>query len=252
MKLFHNHKTNFRYQMVSAIWYLVFGTMLAGLCACNESDKIDYTEYYDWRDKNQSILTIATELQQKDSASTYFSHAVRSLKEPYWSSLYHIVHKANIDSLAALKPRKDYRPFSTSTLSVHYTLYKTSSVYKKMEEQMKASSKTSDEAWKDLLRSGSAMDSIFFANAEGNTLKADTLESSQVAFFKDFTPNGVITGWGDILQQMYIGDHVVAFIPWFLAYGQAGSLPSIDPYSNLFFRIELCDITNWGGTDGNR
>ena len=254
MKLFHNHKTSFRYQMVSAIWYLVFGVSLFCLSACNEDDnKIDYTKYYEWRDANQDILIFATDLQQKDSALTYFSHAVRSLKEPYWSSLYHIVHKANLDSLAALKPRKDFRPFSTSTLSVHYTLYKTSSVYDKIADLAKTSSKTPNESWKDLLRNpGGAMDSIFFANAEDNKLKADTIESSQVAFFKDFTPNGVITGWGDILQQMYIGDHVVAFIPWFLAYGQAGSLPNIDPYSNLFFRIELCDITNWGGTDGNR
>lgn len=245
MKLFHNHKSSLRYQMVSAIWYLVFGISLLGLSACNEDDdKIDYTDYYDWRDKNQAILNVATEIQQKDSAATYFSHAVRSLKEPYWSSLYHIVHKANLDSLAALNPRKDYRPFSTSTLSVHYTLFKTSSVYEKMEK-LGLNQET-------LRNPGGAIDSIFFANAEGNTLKADTIESSQVAFFKDFTPNGVITGWGDILQQMYIGDHVVAFIPWFLAYGQAGSLPNIDPYSNLFFRIELCDITNWGGTDANK
>lgn len=231
--------------MVSAIWYLVFGVSLFCLSACNESDdKIDYTDYYEWRDKNQSILALATDIQQKEGASTYFSHIVRSLKEPNWSSLYHIVHKANLDSLAALTPRKDYRPFSTSTLSVHYTLFKTSSVYEKMEK-LGLNQET-------LRNPGGAMDSIFFANAEGNTLKADTIESSQVAFFKDFTPNGVITGWGDILQQMYIGDHVVAFIPWFLAYGQKGSLPNIDPYSNLFFRIELCDITNWGGTDGNR
>lgn len=245
MKLFHNHKSSFRYQMVSAIWYLVFGISLFGLTACNEDDdKINYADYYEWRDKNQAILNVATEIQQKDSAATYFSHAVRSLKEPYWSSLYHIVHKANLDSLAALNPRKDYRPFSTSTLSVHYTLFKTSSVYEKMEK-LGLNQET-------LRNPGGAIDSIFFANAEGNTLKADTIESSQVAFFKDFTPNGVITGWGDILQQMYIGDHVVAFIPWFLAYGQAGSLPNIDPYSNLFFRIELCDITNWGGTDANK
>lgn len=231
--------------MVSAIWYLVFGISLFGLTACNEDDdKINYADYYEWRDKNQAILNVATEIQQKDSAATYFSHAVRSLKEPYWSSLYHIVHKANLDSLAALNPRKDYRPFSTSTLSVHYTLFKTSSVYEKMEK-LGLNQET-------LRNPGGAIDSIFFANAEGNTLKADTIESSQVAFFKDFTPNGVITGWGDILQQMYIGDHVVAFIPWFLAYGQAGSLPNIDPYSNLFFRIELCDITNWGGTDANK
>ena len=245
MKLFHNHKTNIGYRMANAIWYLVFGISILGLSACNsDDDKINYADYYDWRDKNQSILSMATELQQKDSANTYFSHQVRSLKEPYWSSLYHVVHAANLDSLAELNPRKDYHPFSTSTLSVHYTLFDTKSVYEKMEKM--------GITQESLRNPGGAIDSIFFANAEDNILKADTIESSQVAYFKDFTPNTVITGWGDILQQMYIGDHVVAFIPWFLAYGQTGSLPNIDPYSNLFFRIELCDITHWGGTEGNQ
>lgn len=244
MKLFHNHKTDIRCRMVSAIWYLVLGITLVNFSACNEDDKqVDYTQYYGWRDKNQEIFLYLAELQEKDASQTYFSKIIRSQKEPNWASLYHIVHAAPIDSLKALNPRKDYHPFSTSTLSVHYTLFDTKSVYKKME----AMGITKE----NLHNPAGAIDSIFFANAEDNVLKADTLESSQVAFFKDFTPNSVITGWGDILQQMYIGDHVVAMIPWFLAYGQVGSLPTIDPYSNLFFRIELCDITNWGGTEGN-
>lgn len=230
--------------MVHAIWYLILGISLVGFSACNEDDdKIDYKDYYEWRDQNTTFLNFIAEQQQKDSAATYFSHRVRSLKEPFWDSFYHVVHAANIDSLASLKPRKDYRPFSTSKLSVHYTLFDTKSVYKKMD----ALGYTRDS----FHNIGGAIDSIFFANAFDNTLKADTLESQQVAFFKDFTSNDVIVGWGDILQQMYIGDHVVAYIPWFLAYGQKGSLPTIDPYTDLFFRIELCDITNWGGTEGN-
>ena len=83
-------------------------------------------------------------------------------------------------------------------------------------------------------------------------MKADTIESYQVKYYTGFTPNGVITGWGDILQQMYIGDHVVCMIPWYLAYGQQGSGSSINPYSNLFFQIELCDITSWGGNVANK
>lgn len=221
------------------------------LTACNEDDdSIDYTEYYDWRDQNMTQVYLADSLQHSDSLRTYFNQRVRSLKEPGWDSFYHIVHAANLDSLRSLSPRKDYRPFSTSTLKVHYTLFQTSSVIKKAETLAVKTGKTDYfEAMREVFRNpGGCMDSIFFANADGNVLKADTLESSQVTFFDNFTPNGVIVGWGDILQQMYIGDHVVAFIPWFLAYGQKGSLPNIDPYSNLYFRIELCDITHWGGT----
>ena len=209
--------------------------------ACNEDDdKVDYTEYYDWRDENNGLIDFVHGLQKDDSAQTYFDHKIQSMKEPGWFSYYHIVRAANVDSLASLSPRKDFHPYSTSTLSVHYTLYDTHSVMDKMEA-MGFSQQT-------FRNTAGAMDSIFFANAEGNTLKADTLESSQVAFFDKFTPNDVIVGWGDILQQLYIGDHVVAMIPWFLGYGQKGSLPTIDPYSNLFFRIELCDITRLGAT----
>lgn len=229
--------------MAHALWYLVLCVLSAGFVACNSSDTIDYTDYYDWRDKNMSILNTVSEIKSADSASTYFDHLVWSLKEPQWGSFYHIVHAANLDSLKALSPRKDFHPYSTSTLKAHYTLFDTKSVYEKLD---------SLGLNKETLRNpGGCIDSIFFANAEDTKLKADTLESNQVTFLTDFSPNSVITGWGDILQQMYIGDHVVAFIPWFLAYGQAGN-STIDPYSNLFFRIELCDITRWGGTEGNQ
>jgi len=237
------HIRNISRQMTHVLWSLMLAVISLGFVACNHDDTVNYTEYYDWRDKNMEIFNKIDEYKKQDSAATYFNHIVWSLKEPLWASFYHVVHAANLDSLAALSPRKDYHPYSTSTLKAHYTLFDTESVYEKMEK-LGITEQT-------LRNPGGCMDSIFFANAEDNVLKADTIESNQVTFLSDFTPNSVITGWGDILQQMYIGDHVVACIPWFLAYGQAGST-NIDPYSNLFFRIELCDITNWGGTEGNQ
>lgn len=221
--------------------------MIMGLpiiTACNDDDTIDYTEYYDWRDENNRIYSIFYDCQQNDGVQTYFDTRIDDLKEPvsYYPnhSFVHYVHHANLDSLRALNPRKDYHPFSTSTVSVHYTLFRTDSLYQRVKEQ---------GGWsKEYLRNhGGIVDSLFFANLYKSPLKADTLESYQVQFYSGFTPNSVINGWGDILQQMYIGDHVVCMIPWFLAYGQTGS-GSIDPYTNLFFRIELCDITHWGNT----
>ncbi len=223
--------------------YLLLSILATPLfLACNsDDDDIDYTEYYGWRDENNAVTELFASALRSDSASTYFNQYVQSLKEPqYYPSFLHYVHHANLDSLAALNPRKDYRPYSTSTLSVHYMLFQTDSLYATVKRQ---------GGWsKEYLRNpGGILDSLFFANAENSPLKADTLESYQVQYYSGFTPNGVITGWGDILQQMYIGDHVVCMIPWFLAYGQSGSGSTINPYSNLFFRIELCDITSWGG-----
>ena len=212
------------------------------MLACNDDDDdVDYTEYYGWRDENNALTELLYNAQANDSALTYFNQYVNSLKEPQsFPTYFHYVHRANLDSLRQLSPRKDYRPYSTSTLSVHYTLFQTDSVFATVKRH---------GGWsQEFLRNpGGLVDSLFFANAENSPLKADTIESYQVQFYTGFTPNSVINGWGDLLQQMYIGDHVVCMIPWFLAYGQRGSGSNIGPYSNLFFRIELCDITSWGG-----
>jgi FKBP-type peptidyl-prolyl cis-trans isomerase len=45
---------------------------------------------------------------------------------------------------------------------------------------------------------------------------------------------------------MHIGDSWLIMIPWYLAYGQAGSGSNIDPYTNLYFRLQLVDITYLG------
>ena len=103
------------------------------MLACNDDDSVDYTEYYGWRDENNAVTELFLSAQSTDSAMTYFNQRVQSLKEPqYYPSFYHFVHRANLDSLRNLNPRKDYRPYSTSTLSVHYTLYQTDSLYAKV------------------------------------------------------------------------------------------------------------------------
>lgn len=211
-----------------------------GFAACNDDDTVDYTEYYDWRDENNAVTLTFDNALLSDSANTYFNNRAFDLKEPQSFPIYfHYVHRANLDSLRALKPRKDFHPYSTSKISVHYTLFQTKSVYNRVKDQ---------GGWtNDFLRNANGrVDSLFFANMDQSPLKADTLESYQVKLYEGFTPNSVINGWGTLLQQMYIGDHVVCMIPWFLAYGQAGSGANIDPYTNLFFRIELCDIPSLG------
>ena len=96
-----------------------------------------------------------------------------------------------------------------------------------------------------LFNDPAVMDSIFF----DSSIKADTLESMQVKYYENFTCNDVIDGWGDILQNMHIGDEWLVAIPWQLGYGQSGqSSGGIMPYSSLFFRVKLCDILWWGGT----
>lgn len=204
---------------------LAVSTFVTVFTACNGDDNsIDYTQYYGWRDQNNQ-LSATIEKQYKEDPTTYFNHRVESLQEPGHYSYWHL-WRTNSEATDRV------HPYANSKLKLHYTLYKTQSVMNHLPADV---NKWNDEA---------LMNSIFFDSSN----KADTLQSMQVQFFENCVPNsGVIKGWCDILQQMYVGDIFVVYIPWFLAYGQTGKLPDIDPYSSLFFRIELCEITHLGG-----
>ncbi len=225
--------------------HYIFILLAAGLfsfVACNDDDDVDYTKYYDWRDQNieltRSLLSDIRDL----GSEAYFTDSVPSLTEPYaYCSVYRSLKKANEDSLRAI--HKWYTPFYNSSLKVHYTLFNPDSVWARFEQY-------------DILYSQSQrnnadiMNKIFgigyIATDPEYATKADTLESYQVQYYSNFTPGSVIKGWGDCLQKMHIGDRWLIHIPWYLAYGQAGS-GKIDPYTNLFFIVELADITYWGG-----
>lgn len=57
-----------------------------------------------------------------------------------------------------------------------------------------------------------------------------------------FQVNGVIKGWGEILQAMKVGDRWQVTIPSDLAYGERGAGQVIGPNSVLNFEIELLDV----------
>lgn len=58
-----------------------------------------------------------------------------------------------------------------------------------------------------------------------------------------FQVSSVITGWGEILQRMKIGDRWKVYIPWDYAYGSSGTT-GILGYSALVFDITLLDFAN--------
>lgn len=205
--------------------------MLIVSCIDDDTNVVDYSKYYDWRDRNDSLFNTMEGYLSDYGEEAYFANAIQSLSYPSFKTYYRVLKAANEDSLRAIN--KWYSPYFTSTLKVHYTLYDTESVLDLLPAD---GTSFNDPA---------VMDSIFF----DSSIKADTLESMQVLFFEDFTCADVIDGWADVLQNMHIGDSWLIAVPWQLGYGQAGqSSGGIKPYSSLFFRIELCDITRWGGT----
>jgi FKBP-type peptidyl-prolyl cis-trans isomerases 1 len=58
----------------------------------------------------------------------------------------------------------------------------------------------------------------------------------------EFGVTQVIKGWTEALQLMSEGSEWELFIPYHLAYGEAGAHGSIPPYSALVFRVEVIKV----------
>ena len=57
-----------------------------------------------------------------------------------------------------------------------------------------------------------------------------------------FGVNQVIAGWTEALQLMSEGSAWELYIPYNLAYGEAGAPGAISPYSALVFKVELIEV----------
>lgn len=57
-----------------------------------------------------------------------------------------------------------------------------------------------------------------------------------------FPVNRVIPGWAEALQQMKVGDKWRIFVPSYLAYGEMGFGPEIEPNMALIFDMELLAV----------
>ena len=59
---------------------------------------------------------------------------------------------------------------------------------------------------------------------------------------QEFPVSRVIPGWSEALKKMKVGDKWQIFIPSYLAYGETGYGPQIEPNATLIFEMELLKI----------
>ena len=74
---------------------------------------------------------------------------------------------------------------------------------------------------------------------KGSTIEGEVFDESEVS---EFPLSQLIEGWQIALPKMTVGSKWTIYLPYEVAYGKRGSLPSIKPYSVLIFEIELLDI----------
>lgn len=60
---------------------------------------------------------------------------------------------------------------------------------------------------------------------------------------REFPVSRVIPGWSEALKLMKVGDKWKIFVPSYLAYGETGYGPQIEPNSTLVFEMELLKIS---------
>lgn len=67
--------------------------------------------------------------------------------------------------------------------------------------------------------------------------------------------SGVISGWTEGLQLISEGGEIELYIPYYLAYGEKGSPPRIEPFSSLVFKVQLVQVVasqnNHDGHEGH-
>ncbi|MDE3236001.1 MAG: FKBP-type peptidyl-prolyl cis-trans isomerase [Bacteroidota bacterium] len=78
---------------------------------------------------------------------------------------------------------------------------------------------------------------------DGKVFDSNMGDPKKQAFTFVVGAHSVIPGWDEALKFFGKGGKGSLFIPAMLAYGQQGSAPVIPPYTNLFFDIEVADVT---------
>ncbi|MDR2805584.1 MAG: FKBP-type peptidyl-prolyl cis-trans isomerase, partial [Dysgonamonadaceae bacterium] len=79
-------------------------------------------------------------------------------------------------------------------------------------------------------------------NYKGTNIKEEVFDTTEGGEPRQFSLNGVITGWTEGIQLMPVGSKYIFYVPADLAYGEQERSAEIKPFSTLIFEVELLDI----------
>jgi FKBP-type peptidyl-prolyl cis-trans isomerase FklB len=80
---------------------------------------------------------------------------------------------------------------------------------------------------------------------EGTLLNGDVFDSTKESGAIDMNVAQTILAWQEALLLMPVGSRWKLYIPHYLAYGEFGAQPMIQPNSTLIFIIELLEIVEY-------
>lgn len=121
---------------------------------------------------------------------------------------------------------------------------------KKRTEEFLATFTTTDSGlrYKFIVRGNGALPSVtdsVLAHYEGKLLDGTVFDSSYSRGQPvTFGVTQVIPGWTEALQLLPVGSEAEIIVPSDLAYGAGGAGTIIGPNEDLYFKIELLEITN--------
>lgn len=88
-----------------------------------------------------------------------------------------------------------------------------------------------------------SMHNVVSVHYRGNLINGTVFDSTyEREQPQEFPVSRVIPGWAEALKKMKVGSKWQIFIPSYLAYGENGYGPQIEPNSTLIFEMELLNI----------
>lgn len=203
---------------MSTRFYFILSVVVLSLAFVGCSETKEQSKYDNWRERNEAFIdSLQQVVDNKTDPDLYFVVDQRNKSQKiFFKKIRNEEYKTD-----------ERRPLLTSKVKVYYRgMLINEGVF-----AATPSPKFYTTQYEKL--------DVFDGNISGpDPTEFDTL--------REFSVNGVIAGWIEVLQWMYPGERWEIYIPWQSAYGSSGTT-TIPGYSALVFDLYLYEISDYSG-----